>query len=63
MQDESLWKDWLNKYVDRLQKEVDGEMTETSLKAKNETRVQLMNHNNPKYVILNSSLFVNNVTI
>ncbi|KAI0238706.1 Protein adenylyltransferase SelO, mitochondrial [Lamellibrachia satsuma] len=53
MQDESLWKDWLNKYVDRLQKEVDGEMTETSLKAKNETRVHLMNHNNPKYILRN----------
>lgn len=48
MQDESLWKDWLNKYVDRLKKEMDGGMTESSQKAAAETRVKLMNTNNPR---------------
>ena len=60
MQDESLWKDWLDKYTDRLKQEVDGDWTDGSLKAAAETRVKLMNSNNPRFVWVDSSSFRNN---
>ena len=60
VQDESLWKDWLDNYTDRLRQEVDGDLTNGSLKAAAETRIKLMNSNNPRFVCVDSSLFRNN---
>ena len=48
MQDEKLWKEWLKKYVERLKKEVDGDITASVQKAAAEARVKLMNSNNPR---------------
>ena len=63
MQDESLWKDWLDKYTDRLKQEVDGDWTKGSVKVVDESRVKLMNCNNPRFVCVDGSLFRNNVGI
>ena len=57
MQDESLWKEWLVKYTDRLKQEVDGDWTKGSVKVADESRVKLMNSNNPRFVCVDCSLF------
>ncbi|XP_074652979.1 protein adenylyltransferase SelO, mitochondrial-like isoform X2 [Tubulanus polymorphus] len=48
--DAKKWNEWLAKYIDRLQKEVDGD---TSTSATNKTRRDLMDGNNPRIVLRN----------
>jgi len=46
-----LWKTWLRKYKKRLLLETNNSKNNNSVVAK--TRVQVMNKNNPKYVLRN----------
>jgi len=50
--DALIWKAWLKKYRERLQREVSGSSDE-EIKELNERRVQTMNRNNPKFVLRN----------
>lgn len=44
------WSTWLQKYADRLKKEVEGK---TDLSAANTERVKVMNSNNPRFILRN----------
>jgi uncharacterized protein YdiU (UPF0061 family) len=50
--DTLIWKAWLKKYRERLQREVSG-ASDDEIRELNERRVQTMNRNNPKFVLRN----------
>jgi uncharacterized protein YdiU (UPF0061 family) len=50
--DTAVWKAWLKKYRERLQREVSG-LSEDQVKEINGKRMQTMNQHNPKFVLRN----------
>lgn len=50
--DTLIWKAWLKKYRERLQREVSG-ASDDEIRELNERRVQTMNRNNPKFALRN----------
>jgi len=50
--DRVLWSEWLNEYFERLSREVTG-LSGEEIKAAQASRVDLMNKNNPKFILRN----------
>lgn len=53
LQDETLWKNWIQLYRMRLWKEIEGEENDTDRKNFEQKHFQLMNSNNPKFILRN----------